>query len=121
MKSTWNKVRVLATCAALGAATVAGAVAAPAVGATPAKIPDNAAITFTIMGGSIAFGTSPTGAITQPLSHPDQPAQCQDGIDNESGTYHNGMTGTTPNVPVVPATDGLIDFGAAAGNETANT
>ncbi len=112
MKTQWKSIRVVSTCLAIGAATVAGAVVAPSVAsATPAKIPDGPA-NLTIMGGQIAFGTA--GRINQTLPHPDKPAECKDGIDNESGSFHNGFTG----VPV-GITNGTKIVTSASGYFTA--
>lgn len=129
MKFGWTKIRAIATCAAIGAVSVGSVFVAPEATASPAKIPDGAA-TFTIMGGNIAFGTLPAGEINQALGHPDQPAQCQDGVDNETGNFHNGLTriASAPSPapwfvanPTLPATDGLVDFGVGVANETALT
>jgi hypothetical protein len=91
MKTQWKSIRVVTTCLAVGAATAAGALVAPATAsAAPAKIPDGPA-NLTVMGGQISFGT--VGRINQTLPHPDKPAECKDGVDNEGGTFHNGFTG----------------------------
>lgn len=106
--------------AAAGVLTIGGlaAAAAPAA-ADPGPIPPGP-VGFYINGGFVEFGAIDPGtgdpAQSLPLSSNDQPPQCNDGVDNESGTYHNGSSN-----PAIDSVDGLIDFGATAGKETANT
>jgi hypothetical protein len=80
-------------------------------GADPGKIPDGTR-NFNIVGGSIALGTGPS-AVVQGVSHPDIPVECNDTVDNETGTFQ----GTSSGNPTFPAADSQIDYGGAAANE----
>ena len=80
--------------AAVGAATQAGA--------APSQIPTP--FTAVGSGGILALNDTAAEPTTLPVPHPAREAECQDGIDNESGERISGGA-------IVPALDGLIDNG----------
>lgn len=103
-----NLKRPLSVVSALLMVAGVALIVAPSASADPGKIPDGPT-DFYILGGRIVIGTE----IDLPLSHTDRPPECADGIDNESGTTHNGTTGTGSGATVRPyhdLADGQIDF-----------